>query len=74
MRTRPDPQQAALDELGRRLNWRRGPFRSWKVRGFTISVGNRGRPRKYVVVGRHERQELATLDEVRRFVSDRATR
>jgi len=62
--TRADPQQQALDELGHRLRWERGEFRSWRVNGYTVSLGSHGRPRKIIAVRGDERREFRTVRDL----------
>lgn len=73
MPLRPDIQamQDALDELGRRQRWTRGRFSTWKVRGFTVAVGARGTPRKYIAARGARQMEFADLAELCRTLGIR---
>jgi len=67
-------RQEELDAFARTYGWRRGRFGSWHERGYTVSVGSTGQPRKFVVAKRGRTKTFSDLEDVKRFVrGDRLT-
>lgn len=62
--------QRDLDDLGVRFGWRRGPFQSWKVRGYTVSV-SAATPKVYVIARGQIRKSAKTLDDLARLLGVR---
>lgn len=67
-----DATRARQDELDRfalRRGWERLRFRSWRVKGWTVSVGTTGYPQRHFVAAKgDEVRKFTELDELARFV------
>lgn len=62
-------EQSELDACASRRSWDRGRFKSWKFRGFTISVSANGYPRRRFVASKDgDAKEFDDLDELLKHV------
>jgi hypothetical protein len=61
-------RQNALDEVGRKRGWSPGPFRSWKVKGYTAAIAAKGWPRPYVAIRRGDAKEFMDLGDLEDFL------
>lgn len=61
------PLQRELDDVGIRLGWRRGAFRSWKVRSYTVAV-SAGEPKRIVISKGGTRSTAKDVDELLRLL------